>query len=106
MVAHLKEARLRGLVVTIPTVVVAETWRGGARSARIARLLAASVVEPLSATVARAAGEALGAVAGAGTIDAIVMASAATRQDRVLTSDPADLRRLQRVFATVRVLLL
>jgi len=83
---------------------VAEAWRGGSRSARIARLLQACVVEPLLEELARAAGEALGAVRGATAIDAIVMASAASRGDRVLTSDFQDLDRLRAHFPSVRVL--
>lgn len=102
-IAHLKEAQGRGLDVTVPTVVVAEVWRGGSRSAGLARLLAACIVEPLSQATARAAGEAQAAVRAATTIDAVVMASASARGDRVLTSDPSDLARLQRVFTNVRV---
>jgi len=46
-------------------------------------------------------------VPGAGTIDAIVMASASLRGDTVYTSDPGDLTRVRdRVpeFASVRIL--
>jgi len=43
-------------------------------------------------------------VRGATTIDAIVMASAASRGDVVLTSDVGDLERLRAVFPGVRVL--
>ncbi len=52
-------------------------------------------VEPLSELVARIAGAAVGMVRGAGTIDAIVMASAAFRQNTVYTSDLTDLMALQ-----------
>ena len=38
------------------------------------------------------------------TVDAIVMASAASRGDLVYTSDVADLERLRAYFPTVRVL--
>ncbi|MBN1610947.1 MAG: PIN domain-containing protein [Polyangiaceae bacterium] len=103
VVVHLKEALLRGVELTVPTAVVAEVWRGGPRAARSAMLLGACVVEPLSERLARAAGEALGVVEGSGVIDAIVMASAATRGDRVLTSDSADLRRLRTAFPNVNV---
>lgn len=101
---HLKNAELQGCQLTVPTPVVAEAWRGGSRSARIARLLQAAVVEPLLEELARTAGEALGAVKGATAIDAIVMASAASRGDRVLTSDFEDLDRLRAYFPAVRVL--
>jgi predicted nucleic acid-binding protein len=100
---HLREAELRGMELTIPTAVVVEVWRGGARSARIAALLSASVVEPLSEDVARRAGEALATSKGASVVDAVVMSSAAQRNDRVLTADLDDLRRLHRHFPGVRL---
>ena len=62
------------------------------------------MVEPLFEDLARTAGEAVGAVKGAGAIDAIVMASAASRGDRVLTSDFDDLDRLRLYFPGVRLL--
>jgi predicted nucleic acid-binding protein len=104
MIAHLKEAQNRGVGVTVSAAVVAEIWRGGLRGARIAMLLRTCVIEPVSESLARSAGEALAAVGSTDTIDAIVMASAAMRGDRVLTSDPDDLLRLQAHFPVVRVL--
>jgi predicted nucleic acid-binding protein len=106
MVAHLKEATLRGSSLTVPSVVIAETWRGGARSARIASLLQACQVELLDEALARLAGEARGKTKGAGVIAAIVMGSAARRGDIVLTSDLDDLLRLRAHFPTVRVVAL
>lgn len=100
---HLREAELRGLELTIPTVVVAEVWRGGAPSARVASLLSASVVEPLLEDVARRAGEALATAKGASVVDAVVMSSASQRNDRVLTADLDDLQRLLRHFPRVRL---
>jgi hypothetical protein len=102
--AYLKEALLRGVEMTIPTVVVSEAWRGGPRAARLAALLTASVVEPLHEPLARTAGEALGTVKRSTVVDAIVMASAARRGDRVLTTDYDDLSRLAAYFPAVRVL--
>jgi predicted nucleic acid-binding protein len=104
MMAQLKLAERRGDDITVPTVVVTEVWRGGARSARVSKLLTACVVEPLFEDRARVAGEAMGAVLGATAVDAIVMGSAATRGDRVLTSDFDDLDRLRAYFPGVRVL--
>ncbi|MEO7329757.1 MAG: PIN domain-containing protein [Minicystis sp.] len=103
VLVHLKEAEGRGAALTVPAAVIAEVWRGGPRAARLSLLLAACVVEPLDDSLARAAGEAIAAVKGSTPIDAIVMASAAARGDRVLTSDPDDLRRLQAHFPNVRV---
>ena len=61
-------------------------------------------VEPLTEGLAKRAGEALASVRGATLVDAIVMASAATRGDVVFTSDVEDLERLRRYFPGVRVL--
>jgi predicted nucleic acid-binding protein len=88
--------------ITVPTVVVAEWWRG--QRGRVARVLDGVVVEPLDERLARIAGEALGATRGANAVDAIVMASAAQRGDVVYTSDVSDLRRLGTHFPAVRVL--
>ena len=101
---HLKEAQRRGEELTVPTAVLVEIWRGGTRSARVAALLRACIIEPLSDDLARQAGEALGRVKGAGAIDGIVMCSAARRGDRVLTSDFDDLDRLRSCFPGVRLL--
>jgi len=103
IIAHLKETSLRGIALTVPTVVIAEVWRGRARSARLAALFEACTIEPLAESLARVAGEALGRVKGASLADAIVMASAAQRGDRVLTADPGDLLRLRTYFLNTRV---
>lgn len=92
----------RGARITIPTVVIGEWWRG--RTDLREALLASARIEPLSATIARLAGEALAAVKGATAIDAFVMASVALRGDVVYTSDLDDLGRLTSFFRNVRVL--
>ncbi len=95
--------RDHGMRVTVPTPVVVEWWRG--QRGPVAHLLDAFIVEPLDAALARIAGEALARVgAGPSAIDAVVMASAASRGDRVLTSDVGDLERLRVVFPAVRLL--
>lgn len=90
--------------VHVPTVVVAEAWRGGRRSARIAMLLNGSRIEPLVDPIARAAGEALGAVRGATTIDAIVAASARELGVPLVTSDAGDLEALADYFGDVELI--
>lgn len=101
---HLKLAQQLGYELTVPTPVIVEIWRGGSRSARIASLLDACVIEPLFSELARVAGEAIAAVKGATVVDAVVMASAASRGDRVLTADFDDLDRLRSYFPNVRLL--
>jgi predicted nucleic acid-binding protein len=102
--AHLKLAEQLGYELTVPTPVIVEAWRGGKRSARVAALLEACVIEPVDADLARVAGEAIAAVKSATVVDAVVMASAARRGDRVLTADFADLERLRSYFPEVRLL--
>jgi hypothetical protein len=101
---HIKLAQRLGYELTVPTPVIVEVWRGGSRSARIASLLEACIIEPLLPDLARVAGEAIAAVKGATVVDAVVMASAARRGDRVLTSDFDDLDRMRPYFPTVRLL--
>ncbi len=93
--------------IVVPTIVIAEWWRRGAHEKERAAILRAVHVEVLGAYVARLAGIAVGMVPGAGTNDAIVMASAALRGDTVYTSDLNDLARLRdRVpeFSAVQIL--
>lgn len=88
--------------ITVPADVVGEWWRG--RTEIRERILACVDVEPLTVELAKVAGEALAAVPGATLVDAIVVASAASRGDVVYTSDLEDLERLRRVFPSVRIL--
>jgi predicted nucleic acid-binding protein len=88
--------------ITVPAGVVAEWWRG--RTDVRDTILESVDVEPLTERLAKVAGEALGAIKGAALVDAIVMASAASRGDIVYSSDVEDLERLRRHFPSVRVL--
>ncbi len=97
----LHRARVLGVVPVVPADVIAEWWRG--RSDIREHILGSVVVEPLTAPLAKLAGECLATVTRATTVDAIVMASAARRGDAVYTSDVADLERLREFFPTVRV---
>lgn len=97
----LATAFARGIVPTIPSVAVAEVWRGDAKDARVARLLSACHVEPLDELRARGAGALRRVVEGAGTIDACIALGARHRGDGVATSDPDDMRRLLGPSATI-----
>lgn len=88
--------------ITVPTVVVGEWWR--AKTQVRDAILEAVTLEPLSLELARRAGEAIAAVKGATLVDAVVMASAASRGDIVYTSDPEDLEALRTFFPSVLVL--
>ena len=98
----LAAARTLAVPITVPTVVVAEWWRG--QKGPVARILDGVIIEPLTEAIARAAGEALAKTRRSNAIDAIVVASAATRGDVVYTSDAADLSEIARYFPSVRVL--
>lgn len=101
--AFIEAAQRDDVTVTVPSPVVAEWWRGQRGSA--AALLHAFDIERTSLEVARAAGDALAQVGhGPSVVDAIVVASAASRGDRVLTGDVRDLERLGEYFPGVRLL--
>ena len=102
MRAVLEHALATDQPITVPANVVAEWWRG--RTDLRDAILASVDVEPLTAGLAKVAGETLAAVKDATLVDAIVMASAAARGDIVYTSDVDDLERLRRHFPGVRVL--
>ena len=92
----------RDQAITVPADVVGEWWRG--RTDLRDAILERVDVEPLTESLAKLAGEALGAVRGATLVDAIVMASAASRGDVVYSSDVEDLEKLRDYFPGVRVL--
>lgn len=100
MRAVLRGAIHAGITVVVPTVVLGEWWRG--RSDLRDDIVASASIEPLSESLAKRAGEALALVRGATFVDAVVMASAASRGDVVYTSDRGDLERLQAHFTAVR----
>jgi hypothetical protein len=93
------DRRVAGLVelgrragATLVTVapVVAQAWRGGARQARLARLLGMVEVRSTALADARAAGELLAVTGTSDVVDALA-ALAAMPGDQLLTSDPEDL---------------
>lgn len=97
-----ERALVKDQPITVPADVIGEWWRG--RTDLRDAILASVDVEPLTEELAKAAGEALGATTGATLVDAVVMASAASRGDIVYSSDVEDLERLRRHFPAVRVL--
>ena len=85
-----------GAPLVIPAGALAQAWRDGARQARMARLVhgLGTVVEPLNEPLAKAAGVLCGRSGTADVVDASVVLVAQRRKALVVTSDPADLRRL------------
>lgn len=98
----LARARAREDAIIVSQVVLAEWWRG--RTDWREKILAMLVIDPLTDARAKLAGEAIARVEGATVVDAVVMATAASRGDTVFTSDPQDLERLRVFFPNVRVL--
>ena len=80
-----------GLVTTAP--VVGQVWRGSARQARLARLLAMIDVRAAHLAGARAAGELMAATGTADVVEALLVLLALPG-DQLLTSDPNDVRAL------------
>ena len=83
--------------IRVPVVVVAETVRGnGPRDAPVNLVLAQTEPRyPLTAEIARRAGQLLGATRSSSTIDALVVAEALDCAPAMIwTSDSDDLRAL------------
>jgi predicted nucleic acid-binding protein len=79
--------------ILIPTVVIAETWRGSKTHPRIASALKVATAEPeLSSALAREVGALIAAAGSIGIVDATVTALAAAHLPAtVVTSDANDI---------------
>lgn len=103
----------KGQPPIIPTVVIAEYWRGSQRSARVWQAIKSFTVQPLTMELAREAGLLLGRHPGAITarankgkslvVDAIVVATAANVGGTILTADIPDISELAAEYSTVQV---
>ena len=80
----------------IPTPVLAEVWRDGARQARIARVVGShrTTIEDLDEHLAKAIGILLGRTGTSDIADASVVLAARRYEAIVVTTDAADIRRL------------
>jgi predicted nucleic acid-binding protein len=95
---YLDSACARGARVAVSALTLTETLRGGPRDATVHRVLARIVVVPVTAAIARRAGELLGTTGLSGhrcAIDAVIAATALDLERPVvlLTSDPDDMNR-------------
>jgi hypothetical protein len=105
MVAIVARAHERGMKLAVPAGALGQVWRDGKRQARLARLLASSAVEveALTDERARAAGQLCGVTKTPDVIDASVVLCAKTRGHGVVTSNVADIRRLDASLRIVRI---
>jgi predicted nucleic acid-binding protein len=92
----LDQALRAGLDVHIVPGVLAQAWRGGARQARLSKLVHADGVQVvvMDEEVALAVGELCGRSRHADIADVHVVLHAREHGHRVITSDPDDLRRV------------
>jgi hypothetical protein len=92
--AKLRVAQQSGMDLRSTGVVIAEVWRDEhGRQASLARLLRSVDVRPVDQGLGRDAGTLLGRAGASDPSDATVVAVASVG-DRILTSDPRDIRRL------------
>ena len=89
-----RDAHRMGVQVLTNSVAVAQVWRDSkGRQAELAKVLRGVKVQPVTPDDGRKAGELLAAAGLSDAIDATVALLAASG-DRILTSDPGDLRTL------------
>jgi hypothetical protein len=101
--ALIEVGRQDGRGIVVPAGVIAQTWRKGPRQVRVARLLNANEVsvEPLTDAAARATGILCGAAETSDVVDASVVIVARRYKATVLSSDRADLLRLDPTLPVV-----
>lgn len=94
LIALLRGAVALDYTVVIPATALAQAWRGGPRSASLARLVAASEIDGLDEGRAKEVGSRLGERGGRDVADAHVVCCAVVCGAAVATSDPDDIRAL------------
>lgn len=95
MAALIKRGSVRASETVIPSTALAEVWRGGPRSARLAQLLDSATVDDLDEERAKEVGARLGARGAADVADAHLVCCAHERRATVATSDEAGIRALE-----------
>jgi hypothetical protein len=94
--ALLSGALAAGSPLAVPAGVIAQTWRGGPRMARIARLLGDETVEvvDVDGPVAKAIGLLSARSGHPDVVDVSVALCAAERRHAIVTTDPDDLTKV------------
>jgi len=80
------------VIPTVPTPVLAEAWRGGARQASLSRLLQMCGTEPMSEDLAKNVGVLAGQSGHDDIVDGCVVEGAVRRGDAVVTSNVTHIR--------------
>jgi hypothetical protein len=94
MISRLQVARKHGIELRTSAIVIAQVWRDPeGRQAGLARLLRAIDVRPIDERLGRESGILIGRARTSDPIDATVVL-VASHGDRILTSDPSDLKHL------------
>jgi hypothetical protein len=91
--AQLRVLQQQGTPLRVSSAVVGQVWRNGRKQANLARVLAGVGIEALGKDDGKRIGELLALAVSADVVDAHVALMAA-QADLVLTSDPADIRKL------------
>jgi hypothetical protein len=104
VLALIERARKYATVHIVPEVV-AQTWRGGGRQARLSRLLKADDIEHPVMTFDRAlvVGEICARTDHHDIVDVFVAMEASMAGHSVVTSDPDDLRKVDPHLAVIEI---
>ena len=105
MLVLLARARETASRITVPATALAQAVRSPERQARLARLVRQPTTDvvPLDRVDATNVGRLLAASATADVVDAHVVVCARRARQRVVTSDPDDLRALDPTIAVIPV---
>ena len=110
MISILNEALHGTIEVVLPRTVVAQVWRGTPRQANVGRLVSAGlrrgspvVIDELTAERAIQIGVKIGQTSHPDIVDVHVALAAAERGHAVLTSDDADIAKVNRDLILVHV---
>ena len=110
MISILNEALHGTIEVVLPRTVIAQVWRGTPRQANVGRLVSAGlrrgspvVIDELTAERAREIGVKIGQTSHPDIVDVHVALAAAERGHAVLTSNDADIAKVNRDLILVHV---
>ena len=110
MLQIIEEVLAGALQVVVPRTVVAQVWRGGPKQAGLARLIRAGradhgpvIIDELTAARAEQIGITIGRVKHPDIVDVHVALAAGERHCAVLTSDDADIARVDADLEIVHV---